>query len=678
MILKDNPAKESTASLEESGDLREISWTPYGVLLAASIVLGLVTAFLTKLSLVLSGPDVWDDSYMCVRYIDNLLRTSKLAWNPSIGPSYGQTSLLNLLLVLPIRLLNPSNATRTVILCSLISGVAFLALAGCNVFFQSGASKKQRSIVLLIIFILVGQGSGMLAAHFVGGMDTMFVAAYAALLIIVAKKFESTPTRWFAIVVGLLTAVAYLARPDLMIYSLALIAAAIFAKQSRRDGSIALTTMLISLAVILFGCKIYFGSPIPLPFYAKAMHLYGPGVYALHKAFPGQELLNFAGDFRLLLLVVLIGLVFCYRSFTLTDWAVLAATALFILYYRFFVLQIMPYDSRFYFPTLAAIVYLAARSLVLLYQRLSQPQRTFAREFVLPWGGIGCASFYADSFRNQAFFWGMVGIVGLSLLLTFRKQPPVVIGLGAILVIYLALMNNLLNPLDPRLLVLPLPFIAYLGYRTALERGLYRSLACSDVLRFAGGGLLMAILGWNVYKVVEPAGDTVEAWRNPDVADEAHYQKGYTYLWTELDQWSKFPNDLTLAMTDVGLPGILNPRKTIYDYAGLHDTEIAMHGFDPNKFFLEHCPDVFYQPLFFYPEMSRALKNCDFYKKNYEIFPGNTLHPDTMVGISIYRNGKYYPALHAMLIANQQAPKIDPHVLVITDQDRYKTLFDPL
>src|SRR4029453_7354546 len=50
------------------------------------------------------GPDpflyVWDDSYMFVRYADNLRAFHTVAWNPGGAPTYGLTSPLFLSVVL--------------------------------------------------------------------------------------------------------------------------------------------------------------------------------------------------------------------------------------------------------------------------------------------------------------------------------------------------------------------------------------------------------------------------------------------------------------------------------------------------------------------------------------------------------------------------------------------------
>jgi hypothetical protein len=111
---------------------------------------------------------------------------------------------------------------------------------------------------------------------------------------------------------------------------------------------------------------LYFGSALPLPFYAKCRRLYEDSVYEAHRGSNRFELLRFLRAYWLLLALVGLraALVLARRArgFSPVETGLLVATLLFLGYYAGFVLQISNLYARFYYPTLPALLFLAARS----------------------------------------------------------------------------------------------------------------------------------------------------------------------------------------------------------------------------------------------------------------------------------------------------------------------------
>jgi hypothetical protein len=180
------------------------------------------------------------------------------------------------------------------------------------------------------------------------------------------------------VLVGLWGGLAYLARPDLMLYT-ALVPAALLLLgpdgRSRRHGLLmGLVSGLVLLAE-LAACRAYFGIPLPLPFYAKSTALYGEYIRQWYRTIPIKQLAQFVLSFWFLLAVIGIDVIAGRMRDperprrSRVELGLLAATALFIGYYLFFVTQIMYMGARFYYPTLPAIAFLAAQSLARIGRR---------------------------------------------------------------------------------------------------------------------------------------------------------------------------------------------------------------------------------------------------------------------------------------------------------------------
>ena len=269
--------------------------------------------------------------------------------------------------------------------------------------------------------------------------------------------------------------------------------------RARKNGRLILLLTAAVTAAQIFLAWRYFNSPLPLSFYAKGTRLYGDFLIAQYRFLPAVEFLSYLASYWYLWALIGADLLLNSRRWmsrgATVDKGLLAATCLYVLYYLFFVVQIMPYHQRFYYPTLPALLFLAVQSAARLIERIPP---TIRRELSPP--------SRSGRFLATLFLLGFL-------------------------------------------------FPAALTVCRDLSGQFYRG----NFLNF----------------------DVVKDYRN----------RGSSY-WFRLDQFSRLPDDLVMATTEVGLPAALNPGKTIVDLAGLNETAFAHRGFSPFHLFEKYRPDA--------------------------------------------------------------------------------------
>ena len=324
-----------------------------------------------------------DDAYMFVRYADNLIKEGCLCWNRAGPPTYGLTSVAYLLIVAPVRLLMPGSPCEAVVVSSAIGGLMLLGALGVLLWKHTAAPPQARGLVALFVLGTLCLRSYPLALHMSTGMDTTFAAAMLTLLFLAHKQLEQRRSRGLLAGVGLATGLMFLVRPDLLIFSWgvpAVAAAMARDRQQRRDMLLVLAVGAAVLGLELLGAYLYFGLPLPLPFYAKSLGSYTGQIVDMYRDTGRVYLVRFLRWYWHLFLVIGAGLVPLLRrrglhALSPVELGVLASTGVFIVYYLFFVMQIMPYGARFYFPCMPGLLFLAARSLALLFEREGVPSR---------------------------------------------------------------------------------------------------------------------------------------------------------------------------------------------------------------------------------------------------------------------------------------------------------------
>jgi hypothetical protein len=116
-------------------------------------------------------------------------------------------------------------------------------------------------------------------------------------------------------------------------------------------------------------------------------------------------------------------------------------------------------------------------------------------------------------------------------------------------------------------------------------------------------------------------------------------------FWIGLDRFSALPDDLVIATTEVGHPGVFNPRKVIVDLTGLNDSEFAQHGFSSRVLFARYQPDLFMLPMHHYQELRDQLTGDPAFVRGYQLIQP----PLGGLGIALRRGSKYYDAMRSAL-----------------------------
>jgi hypothetical protein len=230
---------------------------------AASIASGLARAWRSPLN--------FDDAFMFYRYALNLRRGFGLAWNAGGGPTYGLTSVPWVLFVLPMTAL-PLSPSHALELASFSTGVAALATLSFTVWrFAASSAGRTLPMAAAVVVLPLALNTDFLA-NATTGMDTMLSLLLNTLLVLGLLRYRERPSSARAWLAGLATFAAYLVRPDSGLCGLlapALVWAGLGAGRKRADLLPLVAAPAALIALDLLACKIYFGTALPLSFYAK-------------------------------------------------------------------------------------------------------------------------------------------------------------------------------------------------------------------------------------------------------------------------------------------------------------------------------------------------------------------------------------------------------------------------
>ncbi|MBN2476865.1 MAG: hypothetical protein JXB62_19820 [Pirellulales bacterium] len=337
------------ASSEPRAALRAVCLAAVVVSLAACVYV-----------LLTSPPTRFDDSYMFLRYANNILAGRGHAWNPDGVQVYGSTSLLHVGVVTLLKGCLPRAADATVLLvASALPGLATMLLLVLGCAWISTHRLLHRQYLLwagLLLPVLVFDGT--LRYHLQTGMDTMLAGLGNAVLILATLRLVSRPSAGRLAAVVAAGYLAFLARPDNGVYATLFPALAILLLVRGPRRKLLAVFALSLLAVLLADAAVkwlVFGSPLPLPFYAKQ-----------HGAYRGYANPDGPNPFLLLSVFLATALPFVCAVWLLARretirvlTALLVPVALTFGYY-FSVNQIMGAAGRFYFPSLPFFVVAAA------------------------------------------------------------------------------------------------------------------------------------------------------------------------------------------------------------------------------------------------------------------------------------------------------------------------------
>jgi hypothetical protein len=274
------------------------------------------------------------------------------------------------------------------LLSSLCSGLAFIVIIAIMIGLvgRSFDGRWRRVSSLLALVALAHAGSD-LAVHFVSGMDTMFALAYIALYLVVITLFERNSSSWDTIAVGILGGAAFWVRPDLLLYTVGIpVAIAVFSKDSgtRVKSCVALAITVTFTGLIVIVNAQYFGSALPLPFYAKTLGLYGQTIESIYRYEGLIQLHSYVASYAILFSVIVLavasGRKAWWESLSAVGKGAFVSTVPFLIFYCCFVLQLMPHSQRFYYPSLPAILLLTLESIRYFSQKY-EPEFTKSSRF---------------------------------------------------------------------------------------------------------------------------------------------------------------------------------------------------------------------------------------------------------------------------------------------------------
>jgi hypothetical protein len=169
-----------------------------------------VLIFMLMLIQRLSSLSVWDDAYFFIRYADNLLQYGQLAWNPNSTPTYGLTSPAYLLLVIPLRIIFPTEPAFVMLMSSLLSGFIVLMLS-CFLAFRILKDQTHRLILICIMMTSLIVAGEHIITHLTSGMDTMFAIACLTAWLLFLNTSQS------ALKVGIFAGLFFWIRPDILL-----------------------------------------------------------------------------------------------------------------------------------------------------------------------------------------------------------------------------------------------------------------------------------------------------------------------------------------------------------------------------------------------------------------------------------------------------------------------------
>ena len=317
---------------------------------------------------------VWEDAYIGVRYADNSLKYGRISWDPGGEPVYGMTAPLHLVLLVPARALAPDAPALAAALSSLAGGLIWLALLVRFLTTLSAVpSSHARSVGFAFALLCPALSISRLADHFLSGMDTTLALAYLTAYFLLIHRHERSGSLMGGVLAGVFGGLAFFARPDLLVFTVAIPVVMMCVRGGRGTRRGAVPVLCATLAALVVGigsAAWYFDSPLPLPAYVKATRFYGDAIYQSYAGVARLELRRYV--LKYWYLFVLIAGSVCLRPLqwwrlsTSVDKGMLAGTLLFLGYHSLFVLPVMYYSQRFLYPTLPALIWLAARGFISL------------------------------------------------------------------------------------------------------------------------------------------------------------------------------------------------------------------------------------------------------------------------------------------------------------------------
>jgi len=285
----------------------------------------------------------YDDAHFFKRVALNALDHGTLAWNVDEGPVYGSTSQTFQLLAVLVSAVTREHymlATRALTLLLLL--VSFVVM-------QRLTAAKDQAASVIFAFC-----STTLLFPMLSGMETgLAILAVSGALWLLYAEHEREP-HWA--LAPLFVPLIYLTRPDAALLVLPLLVVERWGRTGRMPWrELALVAALLAALLLLF--RAYYGTSLPLPFYAKqaALSPYDHSFIELSKQTARQRFGLFASCAAPLFLCGL------FRR-DRTNLALLGVSLVFVAYHLLGTIDVMGMQGRFFVPSLPLLVLASARA----------------------------------------------------------------------------------------------------------------------------------------------------------------------------------------------------------------------------------------------------------------------------------------------------------------------------
>jgi hypothetical protein len=323
----------------------------------------LYACFAAALALVYlstSNQGLWEDGYFVKRFAYNFWHHGSFSWNVADGPVYGMTSQTLQVVGALVYALAPEHVVLGLKLVLYASLFAALLTLGRSVSYDA-AARPGAAPRAGFAACAVGLCVSLIVQVVLMGLETALALLAVAIAIVVIQR--SNGRRRPATGVVLATLGVYVTRPDAILVPGVLLAGQwLFAWRSRRApephehgpslASLSATLLAISagLGLLLAAFYLYYGTPLPLPFYIKThgisvqttAHIQ---IFALEKSKNAISAAFFALPF----------LFVAAHARSRFVALLVAAALLFSGYHYFTTIETMGYLSRFYLPGLVPV-----------------------------------------------------------------------------------------------------------------------------------------------------------------------------------------------------------------------------------------------------------------------------------------------------------------------------------
>lgn len=306
-------------------------------------------AFYLKTAVGSLGHTTFDDAYMITRYAKHWLAGQGFSWNPHEGPVYGITSPAYLIVVTAILGLTGCTDAMAVTAASFSAGLmSMLTLVLLGFFIQERRWRDKSWVPLLVVPCLCFLPP--FRYHSLTGMETttaLFANSLLAVAIVIATRRRGTAALVFCLGAGTLS---FATRPDNGVYAFCL-PPILFVATSRSLWRYAVQYECLAAAIA--GCgliinRLLFGDFLPLPFFVKRGGFYQGYVGAFK-----WNAMEYMLDFCVAAIPCLLVLVCTIRQKAIPQIAAIGVAVLVTFGYYATVMQLMGWQSRYYYPSIA-------------------------------------------------------------------------------------------------------------------------------------------------------------------------------------------------------------------------------------------------------------------------------------------------------------------------------------